>query len=663
MRRQDCAQPRESGCSVLTHEDFAPQIRASRERSQRFGLSERDKPDFTSSRSVLTAALEQNRNLLSHALPVMETLYQQIVNTHNMVILTDPKGLILHVCGDDDFLQRADRVALKSGVEWSEQSKGTNAIGTALVAGEPTVVHANEHFLSVNHFLTCSCAPVLDPFGAIVGALDITGEHHSYHKHTLALVRMSAQMIENHFFADAFPQGVCIHFHSRPEFIGTLVEGIAVFTPAGKFLSANGSGQFQLGLSLRALQAHTFSSLFGISVSALIDLQRSSSTGVLSCCMHNGVTVYLRVEYNAPPLFMPAKPGDGSVHSTVEVEPRPRSAEPEPSSRLLPSSLHYLDTGDAQVARVIAQLNKINGKDISVLILGETGTGKELLARAIHNDSPRRRGPFVAINCASIPEGLIESELFGYTEGAFTGGRKRGHPGKILGANGGTLFLDEIGDMPLPLQARLLRVIEERQVTPLGTDKSLCVDIALVCATHRDLRALIEAESFREDLYYRINGLVVRLPRLRDRSDLDVVIRNILAADNLRGLTLDGEVMDLFRRFPWPGNVRQLANLLRTAERMVDEDRVIRREHLPDDFFDHLPEVMPPAPAPAVTTPIAQTPAAISIGSKSASLDDLEWQAIRETLARNEGNVSATARALGISRNTIYRRLMSQTRN
>jgi transcriptional regulator of acetoin/glycerol metabolism len=682
MRRQESAPLEPPGCGVLTREVFAPQIRASHERSQRFGLSSRDKPDFSTSRSVLATALEQNRNLLSHALPVMETLYQQIVNTHNMVILTDAKGLILHVCGDDDFLQRADRVALKSGVEWSEESKGTNAIGTALVAGEPTVVHASEHFLSVNHFLTCSCAPVLDPFGATVGALDISGEHHSFHKHTLALVRMSAQMIENHFFADTFPQGVCIHFHSRPEFIGTLVEGIAVFTPAGKFLSANGSGQFQLGLSLRALQAHTFSSLFGLSISSLVDQHRRSSTGVLSCCMHNGVTVYLRVEYNAPPLFLPAQPNSSAP-------PPAAAAKPEAQSRLQPSSLHYLDTGDPQVARVIGQLNKVSGRDISVLILGETGTGKELLARAIHSDSSRRGGPFVAINCASIPEGLIESELFGYTEGAFTGGRKRGHPGKILGANGGTLFLDEIGDMPLPLQARLLRVIEERQVTPLGTDKSLCVDIALVCATHRDLRALIEAESFREDLYYRINGLVVRLPRLRERTDLDVVIRNILAAEHLRDLTLDPEVMDLFRRFPWPGNVRQLANLLRTAERMVDADRVIRREHLPDDFFDHLPDAgpaltaagtataglaIPLAPAPAKAVPCAGTPPTRSevaapgalgaepsgVPAATASLDDLEWQAIRETLARNEGNVSATARALGISRNTIYRRLMSQ---
>jgi transcriptional regulator of acetoin/glycerol metabolism len=633
--------------SIASPPDFESLIRASHDRSEAFGLAETDTPDYTSASPIqLAHALEQNRSLLSHAVPVMETLYQQIINTHNMVILTDARGLILHTCGDADFLQRADKVALRRGVDWSESSKGTNAIGTALVAGEPTAVHATDHYLHVNHFLTCSCAPVFDPSGAIVGALDISGARDSFHKHTLALVRMSAQMIENHFFAETYPQAVCVHFHSRPEFIGTLVEGIAAFTPAGKFLSANGSGQFQLGMSLRALQAHTFSSLFGMSISSLIDQHRSAALGVISCCMHSGVQVYLRVDYNAPAMFL--------VPQIPSAAPAATPASPPASTPVArpagASSLRYLDTGDAQVNKVVTQLQKVSGKDISVLILGETGTGKELLARAIHNDSPRRAGPFVAINCASIPEGLIESELFGYIEGAFTGGRKRGHAGKIVSAHGGTLFLDEIGDMPLALQPRLLRVLEERRVTPLGTDKSEPVDIALVCATHCDLRGLIEAKAFREDLYYRINGLVVRLPRLADRTDLKVVIQRILLRDDLTDITIDPRVMELFARYCWPGNVRQLANLLRTAERMVDADRVIREEHLPDDFLDGLANGAQKPPVQAVE----------AAGGERRNLEDLEWRAICETLEQCKGNVSAAARALGISRNTIYRRLMSQ---
>jgi transcriptional regulator of acetoin/glycerol metabolism len=650
MSRAADAWPRDRGL-VLDRGAFSPQIVASHERSASFGLSERDQPDYSAPRAELGCALEGSRHLLTHALPVMETLYEQIVNTHNMVILTDANGVILHVCGDDDFLQRADRVALKSGVDWSERSKGTNAIGTALACGEPSVVHADEHYLSVNHFLTCSCAPVFDPHGTVVGALDISGEYRSYHKHTLALVRMSAQMIENHFFADTFPEAVRVHFHSRPEFIGTLVEGIAAFAPSGKFLSANASGQFQLGLSLRALQAHSFSSLFGQSVGAVVDRQRRGGASVISLCLHNGVTVHARVDFHAPPLHLVPRLAADTPCPTASAE---AAATPNRPAVL---ALRDLDTGDPQMARVVGQLARVGGKGISVLILGETGTGKELLARAIHLDSPRRNGPFVAINCASIPEGLIESELFGYAEGAFTGSRKRGHAGKILSANGGTLFLDEIGDMPLALQARLLRVLEERRVTPLGTDRSLAVDIALVCATHRDLRSLIGREQFREDLYYRINGLVVRLPRLRDRTDLETVIANILRTENLAGLALSPEVRALFARFPWPGNVRQLLNILRTAERMVDEDRIVRPEHLPDDFFDQLPA---PAPRPATTAAEAVAAAA---PAAAASLEILEWQAIRETLERHRGNVSATARSLGISRNTIYRRLLGQAKN
>ncbi len=647
MREQHGAPLPSEGRALAPQDGREELIWASHERSRRFGHTETSTPDFTTvSRATLDYELERSRSLLSHALPVMETLYQQIVNTHNMVILTDAKGLILHSCGDDDFLQRADKVALKQGVDWSEQSKGTNAIGTALVAGEPTVIHASEHFLHANHFLTCSCAPVRDPFGSIVGALDISGEQQSFHKHTLALVRMSAQMIENHFFEDTFPESVCVHFHSRPEFIGTLVEGIAAFTPAGKFLSANAGGQFQLGLSLRALHAHTFSSLFGMSMSALLDQERRAAPGVMSCCLHNGLAVYLRAEHNLAPLLVPA---------FNEPYSAPRLREPvHPTG---PSSLHYLDTGDPQVAKVIGQINKVLGKDISILILGETGTGKELLARAIHNDSPRKDGPFVAINCASIPEGLIESELFGYIEGAFTGGRKRGHGGKILSANGGTLFLDEIGDMPVGLQPRLLRVLEERRVVPLGSEKSVPVDISLVCATHRDLRAMIEAKAFREDLYYRINGLVVRLPRLRERTDLEVIIQRMLLREGATGMKIDPPVMDFFKRCSWPGNLRQLANLLRTARQMVDEDQVIRQEHLPDDVLEalvHDPVAIPPAAAPQPAPPAAQ--------QQTASLDDLEWRAIREALDQNDGNVSRTARALGISRNTIYRRLSSQAK-
>jgi transcriptional regulator of acetoin/glycerol metabolism len=276
-------------------------IAQSHERSKSYGLRPYESPDFCPVlQSELKTEIERSQSLFAHALPVMETLYSQIVNTQSMVILTDTSGLILHSLGDDDFLAQASKVALQPGASWSEEARGTNAIGTALADGKPTLVHGSEHYLQANQFLTCSCAPIFDPYGATVGALDVTGDHRGFHKHTMALVRMSAQMIENQLFANTFQDVVCIHFHSRPEFIGTLVEGIAAFTPAGRFLSANRSGEFQLGLSIRSLHAHTFSSLFGLSMSQLIDRERSAPAGIVQLQLPSGVKVFARVEWKQP---------------------------------------------------------------------------------------------------------------------------------------------------------------------------------------------------------------------------------------------------------------------------------------------------------------------------------------------------------------------------
>lgn len=608
-------------------------IEQAHERSAAYGLPRTAAPDYGPlGKTDLKTLLEQNRVLHQHALPVMENLYEQIINTHNMVILTDVNGLIIHTLGDADFLEKADRVALSPGVAWSERSKGTNAIGTAIAEKTPTIVHADQHYLEANNFLTCSAAPIFDVMGNVIGVLDVTGDQHNFHKHTMALVRMSAQMIENQLFASSFQDAIKLSFHSRPEFLGTLMEGIACFDSDGRFLSASRSGLFQLGLPLSALQAHTFSSLFGLPVSALHEHYRTATPGLLTLCLHNGVRVYAKSQSLKRP--------SAAARHVLDNAREPQSVEVK--SKL--SSLHYLDTGDEQLARAIDKLKRVIGRDISILVTGETGTGKELLAQAVHNDSPRKSGPFVAVNCASIPETLIESELFGYEDGAFTGARKKGNIGKILQANGGTLFLDEIGDMPLNLQARLLRVLQERMVTPLGSSKSIPVNLALICATNRNLREMIGKGEFRDDLYYRLNGLVVRLPPLRERSDLDVVIAKVLATESEgRQYRIAPAVMQLFHAHGWPGNFRQLTNLLRTAIVMTDADMEIRLEHLPEDFLEDMDVVLKPA-----AMALSQTP---------ASLDALEMDAIQQALQQHQGNVTAAAKALGVSRNTIYRKL------
>ncbi len=642
---QDLHGPAVDSAAARWDDNMPVIIESSHQRSLSYGLCPGARPDFSPlARNDLSLLIEQNRMLHAHAVPAMETLYQQIVNTHNMVILTDAKGVIVHSLGDDDFLEKASRVALQPGVAWSEQCKGTNAIGTAIAEKTATLVHADQHYLQANHFLTCSAAPITDHQGNVVGVLDVSGDQRSFHKHTMALVRMSALMIENQLFSATFEDSITLHFHARPEFIGTLMEGIASFTPGGRFLSANRNGLFQLGLSCSALQSHTFSSLFGMPVSAMYDHYRTAAPGLLNLCMHSGVRVYGRAQLR---LMNEVQALSGNNERTSPANHHASQAAQAASARRL-SGLRYLNTGDPQLEQVIAKVNKVLGRDIPILVMGETGTGKELLAQAIHNDSPRAMGPFVAVNCASIPETLIESELFGYEDGAFTGARKKGSIGKILAANGGTLFLDEIGDMPFGLQARLLRVLQERMVTPLGSGKSIPVNVELICATNHNLRERIARGLFREDLYYRLNGLVVKLPPLRERTDLETVVKKILATESNGGrYTVSEEVLFMFMRHKWPGNFRQLTNLLRTAIIMAGDEYEISLRHMPDDFLDDID--MQPAADPGLN--------ADKLIATGANLEEMEHSVILKSLEAHGGNVSATARALGVSRNTIYRKV------
>ena len=640
--------------------EHAAIIASSQERSRAYGLNNTIAPDFSgTARTNVSALLEENHFLFQHAAPVMETLYEQIINTQSMVLLTTRSGTILHSLGDTDFLEKAAQVALAPGVDWSEKSKGTNAIGTALSEGQALVVHGNQHFLHFNQFLTCSCTPILDPHGDVIGSLDVTGDYRSYHQHTMALTRMSAQMIENHMFADVFPTEVRIHFHARPEFIGTIVEGIAVFNADGRFLSANRSAQFQFGMSINALRAHTFSSLFGIGISQFFDNARSANGQFFNLCLHDGVSVNCKSElkFNNASAHLAQAPAAAPANPSAPIYKK-RKEEKIPLS-----SLRYLDTGDPQVANVVQKLRIIQDRDIPIMILGETGTGKDLLAQAIHNDSKRGAKNFVSLNCASIPENLIESELFGYEEGAFTGAKRKGSTGKILFANEGTLFLDEIGDMPLHLQARLLRVLQERKVNPLGSGREVEVDITVICATNKNLKDMIANGTFREDLYYRLNGLVVQLPALRDRTDLDVVTQKILGTvcSAEKRISVSQEVMQLFHRYNWPGNFRQLFNLLRTAVVMAECEGEIQMHHLPDDFLSEVQQINAsntrPDDSQAATDVAQAVPLSVEQqGPQTLNLENVAIDAIANALRTCKGNVSAAAKLLGVSRNTIYRK-------
>ncbi len=675
-------------------------IERSHQRSAALGVSRGEPCDFGPMiRSDLNVARERNHRLYLHAAPVMQLLFEQIVNTGSMILLTDAQGTILHSIGDDDFLNRADKVALAPGQNWAEHAKGTNAIGTAMVEEVPTLVHANEHFMHANNFLTCSASPIFDPRGNMLGVLDVSGDHRSYHQHTMGLVRMSARMIENHWLSDDYNNRLRLHFHSRAEFIGTLLEGIIVVGADGRILGGNRSALDQLGLSGAALRAQSITSLFGTTPAAIYDHFRMPMSAPMPVSLANGLQFHAMARFDWPSrpvvlgMGMATEDRETAESSGSPGSPTPRARPTEPTSpcggRF--SGLQYLRTGDAQMDVLTAKIRRVLDRDIPLLILGETGTGKELLARAVHHDSARSKQPFVAVNCASIPESLIEAELFGYEDGAFTGARRKGASGRIVQANGGTLFLDEIGDMPQALQARLLRVLQERSVTPLGSGKAIPVDIAVIGATHRNLREMIERNEFREDLYYRLNGLALRLPALRDRSDLEAVSRRILLAERPHDPPeLSAPVLEMFRGYHWPGNVRQLANVLRTAAVMSTGERLITAHHLSDDFLEDVRrrvkvgghasssplaapltsfaprsdsvepgryESRPDSRQPTESTRSGAHPVAPPEPAVPHTLEKAEIEMIRSVLDAAGGNISVASRQLGISRNTIYRKL------
>lgn len=586
----------------------------------------------------LARALERQRELVAHARPVMEFLFEQTRDTDSMGILAGADGMLLHTFGDPHFMGRAERVALRPGASWQEQHRGTNAIGTALADNRAVVVHADEHYLERNGFLTCAAVPIHDPCGVLLGALDVSGDHRGYHRHTLGLVRSAARMIEHRLFDTRHDprqwRGLRLRFHTQPEGIGTVAEGLLAVHEDGTLAGANAAGLGLLGLTWQSLPAVRLDQVLAQSWSQLQDwgLRGSSTPQVVHTVSGHAVWVRVEVGHRGLRHYEASAPGRASCGGVVDA---PLDA------------LAALDTGDAVLHAALTRARKVKEKPIALLLQGESGVGKELFARAVHDSSARQAQAFVAVNCAALPESLIEAELFGYQGGAFTGARREGAPGRIREAHGGTLFLDEIGDMPLSLQARLLRVLQDRQVVPLGGGKPVAVDFALVCATHRDLPAEMAAGRFREDLYYRLNGLTLQLPALRERTDLDhLLARTLQSLVTNRTVVVAPGVLQALRSYRWPGNIRQLVNALRTACALLDDqETVIDWAHLPDDLIR-----------------VLQSPAHLGVPDATPQGGDLDLrtvsrQAIERAVEDCDGNLSQAALRLGISRNTLYRRL------
>ncbi len=654
----------EEGC--CPDDGVSSQILSSWLRCRELGLerNSREARDH-GERARLAEVRERSARLVEHASGVMEHVFEQIRASGSMVLLSDPSGMIVHSLGDADFFDRAHRVALRPGACWSEAARGTNAIGTAIAAQAPAVVLGAEHYLDHNGFLSCTASPIFDPRGTIAGVLDVSCDERMHQRHSLGLVRLSVQLIEKRLFETEFANEILVAFHERPEYVGSLQEGLIAVTADGVMVGANSIARAWLAQRVEACGGSgVFAELFRHGLGRIADRARNSNDALIRLPLQDGGQLYVQLRSLRPQIR--AFGGDVPAGAGGARTQRPAAAAGDKDV----CTLALLATGDAGIGRALDRARRILGKDIPLLIQGESGVGKELFANAFHNSGPRADKPFVALNCAAVPETLIESELFGYVGGAFTGARKEGAIGKIQQAHGGTLFLDEIGDMPLGMPARLLRVLQERCVTPVGSVKSIPVDISLVCATHRVLRDAVARGEFREDLYYRVNSLTVSLPPLRERSDIRCIVERILEREardaGLSGLRIGEEVMRFIERYTWPGNVRQLHNVIRVAVALLDEGELeILPAHLPEELFmsDPAEDETAPRPAPQDAPPPGALPAAggaFALASErpgARRLDQLEVELIERVMREVGGNLSAAARLLGVSRNRLYRKL------
>ncbi len=605
----------------------------------------------------------------------MSLLYQRIAGSGYSIILTDRDGIILNYVGDPALSEQFAKAGLRPGAVWSEKHEGTNGIGTCLYEKEPVTIYREEHFRSCHIQLTCSASPIFDSRGDLLAILDVSSvnsrDSKQVHQHTAALVKMSAKLIENLGFIRQWRHQWVLRFHSRAEYVGHVGEGLISVNESGHILAINQNALTQLGLSRRdALLQRSVQEIFNTTLPLLIDwASRQSNNVCLLQESRQGRSYYAL-------LRMPQTPSSSAVHAANNASnTTPQFKQPttynnetvvavnEQANSCI--NLANLAGRDPRMSANMRYAQKVMDKGIAILLQGETGTGKEALAKSIHEASLRGDKPFVALNCAAIPESLIESELFGYKHGAFTGARREGMRGKILQSHEGTLFLDEIGDMPLSLQTRLLRVLEEREVLPLGCEQPIAVKLNIISATHRNLNELIARGDFREDLYYRLNGITLSLPALRERTDLDHLIRCVLAMEHNERTPVEvsSEAFEMLLRYDWPGNIRQLRNVLRTAL-ALRTGNMVAVEDLPPEITGQATQISADyallgAPMPReLSSPFLDNNDDIDDAEDADNvLKSAERNVMLQELERHRWNITNTAASLKMSRNTLYRKM------
>ena len=608
-----------------------PVVVASWQRSQSHGIpvSRNEAPlapevEFTQCRSA-------HCDLLEAARPVLNQTRLFLADANSMIILTDSSGVVLETAGDPRTIDFGQMIHLERGGRWQEADIGTNAIGTAIAEAKPVQIHGLEHFCSDVKRWTCAATPIWHPQeNELLGVVDISGPVRTFNPQSLAFAVALGRQIEGRLAQSIEYDHEQLMHHvmmkrslwSNADLVAIDQHGRIVFGPESVLQNLERERPGLIAQGRVSLLKNVMPSAWSVRLKEL--LPNSSTELVVDHDRQLGAILVLHKR-------------------------RQRSV----SIQLPPMRERRLEFDEILGESAIMQLTRERARKMAmfrtpILIEGETGVGKELFARAIYGASQAACGPFVPVNCGGIPRDLVGSELFGYTEGAFTGAKHQGHAGKIEAADGGVLCLDEIAEMPLDLQPFLLRVLEDGVIYRIGSNDGRPVGIRLLAMTHRDLLAEVNAGRFRRDLYYRIAPMRLSIPLLRDRGEDVVLLAHHFARLAAAGLgqaepRFDIKVLALFRAYSWPGNVRELRGVIENMVLLGDSGE-LRIEDVPIEVRRQV-------------NPAAAAPASEPSSSVSPKLKQNERTAIESALTTTGGQLSAAAKLLGISRSTLYRKL------
>lgn len=607
-------------------------------------------PNVILSEKELELRLEKNSELLKVATPFLQTIAENVEGTGFRVDLFDADQYLLWCCGDRKVLEDSKRRSLiRQGVCRNEASCGTNAINLAALLERPVQLFGPEHYNAALQHWTCSAVPIKDEAGKVIAVINAAGDYWLIHRHTLGMMTALGKSIEYCLMQRSIRKELEQTNNFNKEIIESISDALVVVNTENRVVMANQAAKNALGIGANDVTGYTTETLWEQDnpFAEVLNTEQAILEREISFTRQGKkirmVGTIKPINFHEQGLQGVIGTFRGMNHTRGMIKNFVGWKAHFSFENLIGESAEF-----QQAIRLAKETAKMNS---TVLIQGESGTGKELFAQAIHTASDCSEGPFVVVNCAAIPSGLLESELFGYEGGAFTGAKKGGQPGKFELAEGGTFFLDEINSLPVEMQAKLLRTLQSKTVIRLGGTEEISIKVRVIAASNTDLWQMVQRGEFREDLFYRINVITIIIPPLRERgNDLELLVKSILQAKGMPANIIDDSAIDVMQRYRWPGNIRELENVLERSfvlAKARDATRIGAQDILNYPGIDR--EMKKADAGPAMLQG--------SVDKEIADLKSTEREAIRKALGMSNGNISLAANALGVARNTLYRKM------